>query len=85
MRDVVVGLVVFACLLAASLGSRALYERIPERHRVAETESVIRLFASFFVVFLVEAINAHTILNKTVMGKRKSSAFSYQFSVKAKN
>jgi hypothetical protein len=50
MRDVVVGLIVFACLVAASLGSRALYERIPERHRVAETETVVRLFASFFVV-----------------------------------
>jgi hypothetical protein len=50
MRDVLVGLIVFACLVAASLGSRALYERIPERHRAAETESVVRLFASFFVV-----------------------------------
>jgi len=50
MRDVVVGLIVLACLLAASLGSRALYERIPERHRAAESESVVRLFASFFVV-----------------------------------
>ena len=50
MRDVVVGLIVLVCLLAASLGSRALYERIPERHRIAETEAVVRLFASFFVV-----------------------------------
>jgi hypothetical protein len=48
--DILVGLVVFVCLLVASLGSRALYERIPERHRVGETETVVRLFASFFVV-----------------------------------
>ena len=50
MRDILVGLIVFACLLAASLGSRALYERIPERHRLGETETVVRLFAAFFVV-----------------------------------
>jgi len=50
MRDIIVGVVVFVCLLGASLGSRALYERLPRRHRVGETETVVRLFASFFVV-----------------------------------
>lgn len=50
MRDIVVGLSVFVCLLVASLGSRALYERLPKRHRVSETETVVRLFAAFFVV-----------------------------------
>jgi hypothetical protein len=50
MRDIIVGVVVFVCLLGASLGSRALYERLPKRHRVGETETVVRLFASFFVV-----------------------------------
>src|ERR1044072_9794893 len=50
MRDIIVGVVVFVCRLGASLGSRALYERLPRRHRVAETETVVRLFASFFVV-----------------------------------
>jgi hypothetical protein len=50
MRDVIFGLTVLVCLLAASLGSRVLYERLPRRHRVGETETVVRLFASFFVV-----------------------------------
>jgi hypothetical protein len=50
MRDILAGLIVFVCLLAASLGSRMLYERLPERHRIGETETVIRLFGCFFVV-----------------------------------
>jgi hypothetical protein len=49
MHDILIGIVIFVCLVAASLGSR-FYERIPERHRPAETEAVVRLFASFFVV-----------------------------------
>jgi hypothetical protein len=48
--DIAVGVAVFICLLVASLGSRALYERVPERHRAGETEGVVRLFGSFFVV-----------------------------------
>jgi hypothetical protein len=50
MHDMAVGFTVFGCLLVASLGSRALYERLPKHHRVDETETVVRLFASLFVV-----------------------------------
>lgn len=49
MHDVLIAFLVFVCLIAASLGSR-FYERIPERHRPAETEAVVRLFASLFMV-----------------------------------
>jgi len=41
---------VCAALIAASLGSRALYDRIPERHRPKETEDIVRLIANIFVV-----------------------------------
>jgi hypothetical protein len=50
MHDVLIALLVLACLLAASFGSRTLYERVPERHRVGDTEDTVRLFANFFVV-----------------------------------
>jgi hypothetical protein len=50
MHDMAVGFTVFGCLLVASLGSRALYERLPNHHRVDETQTVVRLFASLFVV-----------------------------------
>ncbi len=50
MPETVISLAVFVALVAASLGSRALYDRIPERHRAAETEHVVRLLANIFVV-----------------------------------
>ena len=50
MRDFVISVSVLVALLAASLGSRVLYNRIPERHRVEETEHVVRNLAGIFVV-----------------------------------
>ena len=50
MREGVISLLVFAALVAASLGSRVLYDRVPERHRVAATEDIVRLIANIFVV-----------------------------------
>ena len=50
MRETVIALLVFVALVAASLGSGVLYDRIPERHRVAATEDIVRLIANIFVV-----------------------------------
>ena len=50
MRKSLVSLMVFVALVAGSLGSRALYDYIPERHRVAATDDIVRLIANIFVV-----------------------------------
>ena len=50
MRDSLIALTVFLCLIAASLGSHALYQRIPESQRPVETETIVRLVANIFVV-----------------------------------
>ncbi len=50
MQNIVIALLVCAVLIAASLGSRAVYDRLPERHRVAETDAIVRLIANIFVV-----------------------------------
>ena len=41
---------IFVCLVAASLGSLVLSERLPAHHRQEETYNVVRLAASIFVV-----------------------------------
>jgi hypothetical protein len=50
MRETVISLLVCVALIAASLGSRALYDHIPEKYRPSQTEDVVRLIASIFVV-----------------------------------
>ena len=50
MQSIVIALLVGAALLAASLGSRLVYDRIPERHRPAQTDDIVRLIANIFVV-----------------------------------
>ena len=50
MRETIISLLAFAALVAASLGSRVLYERLPEESRVAATEDTVRLIANIFVV-----------------------------------
>ena len=50
MRNSLIAIIVFLCLVVASLGSHALYQRIPERQRPAETETIVRLVANIFVV-----------------------------------
>jgi hypothetical protein len=50
MLEMMIAAGVCVALLVASLGSRALYERLPERHRVTETEGIVRLIANIFVV-----------------------------------
>jgi hypothetical protein len=56
MHDSLIALAVFLCLMAASFGSRVLYERVPARHRIADTEDVVRLIATFFVVMTSLAV-----------------------------
>ncbi len=50
MREIVIALFVCAALIAASLGSRTLYDRIPERHRPSQIDDAVRLIANIFVV-----------------------------------
>jgi hypothetical protein len=50
MYEVVVALVVFACLVAASFGSLAVSKQLSERQAEEETHAVIRLAANIFVV-----------------------------------
>jgi len=50
MDEYALGVVVFACLLAASLGSLAIYRRFPSHRGDDETLTVVRLVANIFVV-----------------------------------
>jgi len=50
MNEAVISVVVGAALIAASLGSAALYGRLPEKHRQSDTEDIVRLIANIFVV-----------------------------------
>jgi hypothetical protein len=78
--DILVGLAVFVCLLVASLGSRALYERMPRRHRTGETEKVVRLFAAFFVVMtsLVLSLMLNTAKNTLEAADKSVHAYAVQ-------
>jgi hypothetical protein len=78
--DILVGLIVFVCLLAASLGSRALYERVPRRHRTGETEGVVRLFGGFFVVMtsLVLGLMLNTAKNTLEAADKGVHAYAVQ-------
>ncbi|MCW5693218.1 MAG: hypothetical protein KIT48_12725 [Pseudolabrys sp.] len=50
MNEAVIAVLVAGALIASSLGSAALYRRLPEKHRQAETEEIVRLIANIFVV-----------------------------------
>lgn len=50
MREILTAFLIFLCLVAASLGSLALYERMPSHHRHDDTNAVVRLVANIFVV-----------------------------------
>jgi hypothetical protein len=50
MNEILVGVLIFLCLVAASLGSLLIYTRLPERHREDSTSNVVRLVANIFVV-----------------------------------
>ena len=50
MGEILVGLVIFACLVGAALTSLMVYPRFPEHHRQDDTSAVVRLAANLFVV-----------------------------------
>jgi len=50
MREVPIAILIFFCLLAASLGGRAISERLPSSHRQDDTLNAVRQVASIFVV-----------------------------------
>lgn len=50
MQEWLIALIIFICLVTASLGSLAVYPRLPARYRDDDTSSVIRLIANIFVV-----------------------------------
>lgn len=50
MHETIISVLVGAALIAASLGSAALYRALPEKHRQSETEEIVRLIANIFVV-----------------------------------
>jgi hypothetical protein len=78
--DILVGVIVFVCLFGASLGSRALYERVPRRHRSGETEGVVRLFGGFFVVMtsLVLSLMLNTAKNTLETADKGVHAYAVQ-------
>src|SRR5262245_17121264 len=50
MQDFTVAVIIFVCLAAASLGSLVMYEKLPEHHRSDDTQNIVRLVATFFVI-----------------------------------
>lgn len=52
MSEVVVGILVFACLSGAALTSLVFYPRLPVRFRDAETVSTVRLAAGLFTLMV---------------------------------
>jgi len=50
MNEVLVPVLIFLCLLAASFGSLAVYERLPAHHRDENTHAIVKLAANLFVV-----------------------------------
>src|SRR5580765_1224158 len=50
MRTAALTLLLFLCLVAASLGSLVVSKRLPARYRQDDTQDVVRLAANIFVV-----------------------------------
>ncbi len=50
MNETLIALVLFLCLAMSSLGSLAIYERLPARYRGDDTQNVVRLIAGIFSV-----------------------------------
>ncbi|CAN7594906.1 DUF4239 domain-containing protein [Aminobacter sp. LjRoot7] len=50
MREAQIAILIFVCLVVASLGSMLTHERLPTRHRQDDTTGVVRLVANIFVV-----------------------------------
>jgi hypothetical protein len=50
MSEVVSPILIFVCLLAASLGSLAIYTWFPAQHRQEDTHAIVKLAANLFVI-----------------------------------
>jgi hypothetical protein len=50
MYEIIASLLIFACLVGASIGSLLLYEWMPLHHRQDDTHAVVRSVANIFVV-----------------------------------
>jgi len=50
MNETLIALVLFLCLAVSSLGSLAIYERLPARYLGDDTQNVVRLVAGIFSV-----------------------------------
>ncbi len=50
MDEILVGILIFVGLVAASLGTLAIYEKLPSQYRQDDTNAVVRLLANLFVV-----------------------------------
>ena len=50
MREALIAVVIFLCLVAAPLVSMAIWPRLPARHRDDDTNNVVRLAANLFGV-----------------------------------
>jgi hypothetical protein len=50
MREMLIALVIFVCLASASIGSLFAYGRLPARYRDDDTQTIVRLVATLFVV-----------------------------------
>ncbi|HEY7749643.1 MAG TPA: hypothetical protein VH933_13330 [Aestuariivirgaceae bacterium] len=50
MLEVIVPLLLFFCLVLASLGSLMIYMRLPAHHRDENTHSIVKLATNLFVV-----------------------------------
>jgi hypothetical protein len=69
---------IFLCLLAASLGCLAVYDKLPRHHREEETYNVVRLTAGIFVVMtsLVLGLLINSAKNKFEANDRNLRALA---------
>src|SRR5262245_61350065 len=50
MQELTVAFTIFVCLAVASLGTLAMHEKLPEHHRNDDTQNIVRLVATFFII-----------------------------------
>ncbi|KQY99721.1 hypothetical protein ASD45_02125 [Pseudolabrys sp. Root1462] len=77
MQETVISLLVGAALIGAALGSAALYNRVPERHRRAEAEEIVRLIANIFVVLASLALGLMTNSARTAFDSVDKAVHAY--------
>lgn len=50
MQEITIAVVVFICLIVASLGSLTIHHRLPDEYRSDDTQTIVRLIATFFII-----------------------------------